>query len=182
MKALGFYFNNRGDVSTQIDKLCAKFRRKVWTLHHLRKSRFNEKELLEVYKTYIRPTIKYSSPIYHSMLTGEQDMLLERQQFFALKNIFGFFYSNRQVLEKAGIPTLRDRCTSAAAKFALKTSQNPRFNEWFKVRRTAGRRTVDEEYVEHPARTDRRKNSPLYYYRRVLNEHRIEYDMRKLDQ
>ena len=51
LKALGFIFNKRGDVSSQIDNLCRKFRQKVWTLRHLRKNGFTEKELLAVYIT-----------------------------------------------------------------------------------------------------------------------------------
>ena len=34
-------------------------------------------------------------------------------------------------------------------------------------------------YVEMQARTDRRRNSPLFYFRRILNEDRVDYDVRK---
>ena len=179
MKVLGYHFNARGDSSTHIDKLSSKFRKKVWTLRHLRKSNFAESELLQVYTTYLRPTLEYSSPIYHSMITSEQSNQLERQQFFALKNIYGFCYSNRQLLELSQIPTLKQRREEATLKFAQKTANNPRFAGWFQKRKTASRRTVEEEVIELPARTDRRKKSPLFHYRRVLNEHRIEYDVRK---
>lgn len=90
LKALGFTFNSKGDVSTQIANLCTQFRQKVWALRHLRKAGFTEPELIEVYKTYIRPTIEYSAPIYESMLTQEQVTQVERLQYFALRNIFGF--------------------------------------------------------------------------------------------
>ena len=85
LKALGFVFNERGDCSTQVECLCTKIRQKIWSLRHLRKAGFNEKELLEVCKTYIRPTVEYSGVIYHSMITLEQRNLIEQQQFFALK-------------------------------------------------------------------------------------------------
>ena len=87
LKALGFVFNNRGDVSTQVKRLCSKFRQKVWSLRHLRKSGFSEKELVQVYTSYLRPGLEYSSPIYHSMLTQEQTSFIEKQQYFALRNI-----------------------------------------------------------------------------------------------
>ena len=168
-----------GDVSTQITNLCTKFRQKVWALRHLRKSSFTEKELVQVYTTYWRPGLEYSAPIYHSMLTQEQDTLLERQQYFALKNIFGFVYSHRQLLELSGLPTLKTRRENSTLKFAQKTAKKtPRFGHWFPQRRTSVRRRVEAEYVEQAARTDRRKNSPIYHYRRILNEHRIDYDVR----
>ena len=179
MKALGFIFNSKGDVSSQVEKLCSKLRQKIWALRHLRKSGFTERELLRMYTSYIRPSIEYSSPIYHPMLTGEQETLIERQQFFALKNIYGFEYSHRKLLELANIETLKQRRIKATVKFATKAAANPRFQSWFPRRRKRGRNNEAEEYVEMKARTDRRRNSPLFYYRRILNEHRIDYDVRK---
>ena len=162
-------------MSTQVETLCMKTRKKTWALRHLRKSGFSEDELLKVYKSYIRPSIEYSSTIYHPMITAEQQLLIERQQFFALKNIYGFTYSHRQLLEMSGLQTLHERRGEACKKFATKTAKNPRFTHWFPKRRTRG---GDEQYLELPARTDRRKQSPLYYYRRLLNEDRINYDTR----
>ena len=59
--------------------------------------------------TYIRPTIEYSSPIYHPMLSKEHDAKIEKLQFFALQNIFGFVYSHRELTEISKLPTLRER-------------------------------------------------------------------------
>ena len=80
LKALGFIFNSKGDVSTQVERLSNKFRHKVWTLRHLRKNGFEESELLRVYKSHIRPTIEYSAPIYHPMLNKDQTTNIERLQ------------------------------------------------------------------------------------------------------
>ena len=178
LKALGFTFNECGDCSTQVNNLCTKFRKKVWSLRHLRKSGFTEEELLAVYKSYIRPTIEYSLPIYHPMLTGEQQQLIEKQQFFALRNIYGFMYSNRKLLELSNIKTLKERRQEACLKFAQKTANNGRFQHWFPKRTVRSKRHGTEEYVEMAARTDRRKQSPIFYYRRLLNESRINYDTR----
>ena len=104
--------------------------------------------------------------------------MIERQQFFALKNIYGFAYSNRQLLELSGIDTLQQRRKAAVLKFAQKTAANKRFTEWFTMRKMSVRHKNREEFVEKPARTDRRMNSPLYHYRCVLNEHRVDYDAR----
>ena len=76
MKMLGFVFNTRGDVASHIDQLVKKFRQKVWTLRHLRKNGFTEAELVKVYVSYMRPAIEYGAPIYHPMLSGEQDTFL----------------------------------------------------------------------------------------------------------
>ena len=114
------------------------------------------------------------------MLTGEQTTKIERLQFFALKNIYGFSYSHRELLELAGLQTLHERREEMTLKFANKTAANDRFKHWFPTRRAGGRRKNNcVEYLEMSARTDRRRNSPIYYYRRILNQHRIDYDVRK---
>ena len=176
---MGFTFNSKGDVSTQVGVLCRKFRQKVWALRHLRKSNFTEDELIKVYKTYIRPTVEYSSPVYHPMLTAEQTYKLEKLQYFALKNIYGFQYSHRQLLDFSKIPTLQQRREEMTKKFAQKTASNPRFQHWYPQRKTGGKRGQTIQYQEKQARTDRRRNSPIFYYKRILNEGRIDYDVRK---
>ena len=100
-------------------------------MRHLRKSSFSEVELVNVYKTYIRPTVEYSAPIYHLMLTGEQNTQIELLQYFALRNIYGFEYSNRKLLELSGLPTLEERRKNMAEKFAKKRRRTHDLNTGF---------------------------------------------------
>lgn len=93
MKLLGFTFNSKADVWSQINALVKKFRNKMWTLRDLRKAGFNEQKLMRVYKSSIRPIVEYSSVVYHSMLSKDQAEYLEKQQVNALKNIFGYVYT-----------------------------------------------------------------------------------------
>ena len=178
LKALGFVFNTAADASDQIELLKHKFRARIWTLRELRRHGFSESELLKVYTSMIRPVVEYSSVIYHSMLTAEQTKDLERLQSRALKNIYGYVYSHKKLLEMSGIKTLEERREQACLKFAVKTGNNPRFASWFPMRRTGSRRSSELKYAEQHARTDRRMNSPLFYYRRILNN-RVSYDVRK---
>ena len=126
----------------------------------------------------IRPVVKYSAVIYHSMLTSEQKGDLERLQARALKNIFSYVYSYKKLLELSKIPTLEERRIKACRKFAQKASLNARFASWFPKRRTGTRRGNEHEFADMNSRTDRRRNSPLFYFRCLLND-RIDYDVRK---
>ena len=178
LKTLGFVFNSRGDVADQVELLKNKFRSRLWTLRELRRHEFSEAELLKVYSTMIRPVVEYSAVIYHSMLSAEQTNELEKLQASALKNIYGHVYSYNRLLQLSGIQTLAERRRIACLKFATKTAANPRFSSWFPMRRTSRRRGNILEYAEKNARTDRRMNSPLYFYRRILND-RVNYDVRR---
>ena len=64
--------------------------------------------------------------------------------------------------------------------FARKTALNPRFKEWFPLKKVGRRACQVSEYVEMKSRTDSRYFSPLFYYRRILNEHRTNYDVRTM--
>ena len=130
-KVLGFLFDEEATVSEQVESLIRKINIRIWTLRELAGSGFNEKERLQVYTTMLRPIIEYSSVVYNSMLTAEQEEELERVQTRALKSIYGHVYSGTKLLEMSGLRTLKERREAASLKFAIKTSENPRFAGWF---------------------------------------------------
>ena len=135
-----------------------------------RQAGFTDTELVKVYKTILRPVADYMAVVYHSMMTDEQDEMVERLQAQALKNIFGWSHSYAALRIKAGVPTLRQRRIDLVDKFAEKCAANSRFARWFPKRpgmRAASR--SKEKYLESFARCDRLRNSPLHYMRRRLN-------------
>ena len=176
LKTLGFLFNEEANVSDQVEALCKRFRSRTWALRDLRKAGLTQQDLLTVYKSTIRPVIEYSSVIYHPMLTAEQTSYIEKQQVRALKNIYGNEHSHRKLLELSELPTLEKRRQDACLRFARKTAANPRFQHHFKQRRARSRAESQVLYAEQNARTNRRKNSPYFYYRRLLNESVVRYD------
>ena len=172
MKLLGFHISNRPGVSAHVFALKRRLRQRFWVLIHLRSFGFTESELVQVYKTVIRPVHDYCAVVFHSQLTDEQDELLERQQSHALKLIFGPQISAGKMRERAGITTLRQRRIDLCDKFAAKTAKNPRFGHWFPVkpnRRNTRSATAPTQYLETFARCDRLRNSPLHFLRRRLN-------------
>ena len=118
--------------------------------------------------------MEYAAPVFHASLTDEQDESLEKLQVQALKAIFDPQLSGRKLREKADIETLRSRREEISLKFARKCTANPRTCHLFpfKNTRTSARHTRNgpaEIYQETKARCERLKNSPLHYFRRVLN-------------
>ena len=140
-------------------------------LCNLKKNGFLTGELIQVYKTMLRPVVEYGAVVFHSSLTDMQDELLERLQNHALKTIFGPGLSARKMCEQTAIPTLRERRIELADKFTRKCEKNPQFADWFpkKTTRRSTRKTDAEVYIEKKARCDTLFNSPLYYFRRRLN-------------
>ena len=169
LKVLGFTFSSKPTVDLHVTEVVRKMRRRKWLLTVLKKVGFNEKELVETYRSLILPLADYCAPAYHSMTTDEQDQEIERAQTGALRCIFGAGISGRKMRQKANMKTLRDRRVDLCDTFAKKCVANHRFQHWFPL--TQGRRSArnKEIYQELPAKSDRLKNSPLFFMRRRLN-------------
>ena len=97
---------------------------------------------------------------------------LEGLQALALKTIYGFDHSYAWLLEDTGLETLQQRRLRLIDKFLEKTLANERFSErWFPTKEFLHIDLRRELYYEEKfARTDRLYNSPLFFFRRRLNE------------
>ena len=172
LKALGVRFSCRPTMDAQVEHIKKSFRSRFWMLRNLKSNGFSDAELVTVYKTLLRPVDDYALVVYHSSLTDQQDEALEGLQTMSLKCIYGPKISARKMRSLAEVTTLRSRREEMVEKFAAKISQHPRFDKWFprKDTRCSRRSAVHSEvFLESKARCNRLKNSPLYYYRRVLN-------------
>ena len=116
----------------------------------------------------LRPVVEYGCVVFHSSLTDDQDERIERLQEHALKCIFGPELSARKLRGLAAIPTLRQRREELVEKFDIKCSNDPAFEHWFPRRTGRTTRNMDT-YLEEQARCERLRNSPLHYFRRILN-------------
>ena len=170
LKILGVHFSRKPDMAAQVASICKKFRARIWILRHLHHNGFTEDELLKVYKSVILPTHDYCSNVYHSSLTLSQTVVLERLQAKALRAIYGYEPSYRQLMEKAQLPTLRSRRESRELSFAQKCASSNRFAHWFPLHRAIRETREPLAYQESFARCVRCYNSPLYSMRRRLNK------------
>ena len=179
LKILGVHFSNKPDMSAQVEAVCRKFRARVWTLRHLHHRGFSEEDLLRVYKSTILPCHDYCSNVFHSSLTLSQTIVLERLQAKALKAIYGYDPSYRELMERSGLTTLRARREARELAFARKCAASERYAGWFPVRQIARQTRVRTVYEESYARTNRCYNSPVFSMRRRLNESMVEEGARE---
>lgn len=140
----------------------------MWALTYLGHRGFNEPELLQVYLTVILPAHDYSSTVYHHSLTAAQATALERLQARALKHIYGYQYSYRELLEWTGLDRLEVRREKRALNFARNCIKG-KFAHWFPLHQPARNTRSPLTYKEFPARCSRLQKSPLYSLRKMLN-------------
>ena len=105
------------------------------------------------------------------MLTASDSLEIERIQMQALKTIFSWMFSYKELLAKSGLECLDIRREAAFLEFAKKASENPRFSSWFPRqlnRRLVLRHTGTNKL--YSANTERYLKSPFNRMRRKLNE------------
>ena len=71
MHLLGVMIGGTG-MTDQVMFILTKFRRKFWSLIHLRRSGITGNHLYRLYCLMVRPVIETNSVVYHSMLTTTQ--------------------------------------------------------------------------------------------------------------
>ena len=96
-------------MEDHVQYIVKAMRSRYWTLRNLKRNGFNTEELIQVYKTILRPVVEYGCPVFHSSLTDRLDERIERLQDHALKCIFGPELSARRLRGLAGLSTLRER-------------------------------------------------------------------------
>ena len=172
MKLLGFTISGDCSMSGQVAMIKDKFRRRLWTLIHLRRAGIQGMRLYRIYAALVRPILETNCVVFHPMLTKGQAEELERLQKTTLKLCFGFQAHYRDILESYGIDSLAARREMAIRKFTGKVMNSERFsNRW--LRRRPG---VDTEirrrrpFVENKARTEKYLRSPLVTIQRTAND------------
>ena len=175
LKILDFNFNSEPNAVFHVLGVIDKLYGKLWTLRFLKQSGMEKMPLLGIYKNVLRPSVEYSSIIYHSLIPEYVASRLETVQKQAMKIIFGWDVDYQSLLENGTIETLKDRRIEGALRFALKASISPRFGPtWFRetpsnIREV--RPTTRLKYLEPLCRTERSRNNPIAFMTRLLNEH-----------
>ena len=82
-------------------------------------------DLLDIYVLHIRSVAEYCSVVFHSRLTEEYSMKLERIQRTCLKVILSDMYINYEsALEKTGLDTLENRREKRCLNLSLKCTKH----------------------------------------------------------
>ena len=173
VKLLGFVVDSTGGVGSHVDMVKDKFRRRFWSLIHLRKAGIKGFHLYRLYTVLVRPVLEANGVVFHSMLTVGQSKELEKLQKHVLRLCFGPFTCYRTCLDSLGLTSLQDRRREAIRKFTAKVlARDDCFaRKWFVRRPEVGtdlRRR--RPYVEKKARTEKYMRSPLLYLQKQAND------------
>ena len=170
-RLLGVVLRSDLSWSSNTDSIVQRCNSKLWFLRRLKKLGAGMEDLIDLYHKHVRSILEYAAPVWHSSLTGEDRLKLERVQKTAFHVILGDQYrSYNSALKTKGSKTLFDRRRKLCLKFAKKSLKNSKFTTWFKP--TALKTKTRQEqlrFQEVQCRTDRYKESPISYLTNLLN-------------
>ena len=170
-RLLGLVLTSDLSWSANTDSLVTRCNNKLWFLRRLKKLGASTEDLLDLFDKHIGSILEYAAPVWHSSLTGEDRLRLERIQKSGLHIILGDKYrSYSSALRITGRKTLFERRRKICIKFARKSWKNEKFSTWFAVNTRETKTRQDQPKLhEVYCRTDRYKNSPLSYLTNLLN-------------
>ena len=174
MKILGIYVQSNLKWSEQVDHLCKKASQRLFLLRRLKNSAIPPDDLTSIFTIYIRPTLEYAAPVWHSGLTGVQSKAIERVQRRAVRIILGRdFTSYRDACSRLGLPSLSSRREDLTRAFANSLRRSDQFRSWLPPERgaitqraTRSSKNLDLTFCS----TERYKKSAIPYMIRLLNE------------
>jgi hypothetical protein len=145
---------------------------KLWCLRRLRRYGADQDDLKDVYLKQVRSILEYAVPVWHSSITGDERLQIERVQKSAFHIILGEqYHSYKSALKTLNLDTLFERRRKLCLKFAKKSAKSEKFSKWFKPRTTrTPLRTQRPKYHEVISRLRRYEKSPLSYLTSLLND------------
>ena len=170
-KLLGVIIRSDLSWSSNTSYMVTRANKKLWCLKRLRKLGATTDDLMDVYTKQIRSLVEFAAPVWHSNLTGEDRLKIERVQKSALSIILGEqYYSYRSALKHLRLESLYTRRVRLCKKFAKKSQKHSKFAKWFKPNtRITVTRAKGSKFCEVHCRTERFKNSPISFLTKLLN-------------
>ena len=127
-------------------------------------------DLLNIYILFIRSRLEFSAVVWHSSITGGEEIELERVQKVALRLILQEDYDGYEsALQLTNLKNLKSRREGLCLSFAKKCIKSEHSQDMFPI----NSKTHHEKYHVTFAETDRFKNSTIPYLQRLLNNSKL---------
>ena len=169
-KLLGVTINDDLSWHENTQDIIKKANKRLMILHNLTAFCLPIEEMLEIYILYIRSVVEYSAVVWHSSLTQEDSLKIERIQKASLRIILQDKYEDyHQALKFVGLPTLEERRTHLSRNFAKNCVKNKKMADMFPLNPNHSNTRAHEKFLVQHASTDRLKYSAIPYMQRLLN-------------
>ena len=173
MRILGLIIRSDMKWSSNSEHIVLKAFHRLWVLRRLKALGANNLDLLDVYCKQVRSVMELAVPAWHSGLTVNETVDIERVQRAALQIILGMGYTTYKVaLKHFNLDTLEARRVLLCKKFGKKSVKHPKHAKWFVPNtRITVTRQEQPKFCPVLSKTKRFEKSPLSYLTNLLNKY-----------
>ena len=152
--------------------ICKKAYARMQLLQKIRSFTSNIKDLIHIYKTFVRSVAEQSCVVWNSSLTRKNIRDLERIQKVAVKLIIGNRYEYQEALQILNLPTMKTRRKMLTERFAVKCVKNKKTSTMFQQSNTKHKMKLrkTKKYHESKALTRRFQISAIPTMQKILNK------------
>lgn len=118
-KLLGVLVDDNLKWNRHVNSICARASSRLYFLKQLKRSFVSIDDVFYFYIAIIRPVLEYACPVWHSSLTHEQSLQIERIQKRALHIIYGPFTDYVELCVSKDISLLHDRRETLCKRFFI---------------------------------------------------------------
>ena len=162
----------RDDLTWQSNTDCIvkQAYKRMILLHRLFQFNLPTEDMIEIYTLYIRSILESSAVVWHSSITKEEVIELERVHKVALRIILNNDYKNYEnALSLTGLETLEQRRRILCKKFAISCTRNRKTSDMFPLNPSTVDTRHHGKYLVQHATTSRLRDSAIPYMQRLLN-------------
>ena len=175
-KLLGIWITEDLNWGKNTQEICKKAYSRMSMLSKLKYVGTRTEDLLDIYVLFIRSCAEYCSVAFHSTLTRNQSLDIERIQKTSLRIILGEMYINYSIaLEMSDLKPLYARREKKCLDFSLKCIKHPKNSRLFPLNPNLFLENHDvrkrELFKVNFSRTDTYKKSAIPFCQRLLNDH-----------
>jgi hypothetical protein len=123
-KLLGLHINQTLKWDDHILQVSSKINKRLYFLKHLKKAGMSNDDLVNYYRSVIRPVAEYACQVWHCGLTKKQAEQLERLQHRAIKIIFGDSLDYKSATLIYDLDTLAARREKLTSRLFKEITQN----------------------------------------------------------
>ena len=170
-KVLGVYLSSDLRWDAHVQHIVRTASKRIHMLIRLKSTGASREDLLRTYTVFIRPTVEYAAPVWHSSLSNSQSSEIEAIQKRSLKIILGSGYTSYQdALSLLNLTNLTNRRQALFTSFSRSLAENKRTSHLL-PRRPPSRYPLRNEptFKEPTCKTVRRQRSAVPAAIRLLN-------------
>ena len=159
-KVLGLTLSSNLNWNNHVDEIVKKSRKRLYCLSQLKRSGLKPPELIQFYRTCIRPITEYASPVFHDCLPAYLSKDIESIQRRAMRISFPSL-SYKEALDEAGLISLSVRRQSLTDKLftKVKTDRENKLHHLLLEQRTCHYNLRKQRRFKPVFKTNRCKSS-----------------------